>query len=164
MEERSIFGEVIVQANLEEVWNAWTTEDGVKSFLAPDCIIDLQPDGLFEIYFEPSSPAGERGGEGLRVMAVQPMQMFSFTWNAPPHLREVRRQRTHVIVRFYPAAEKHTRVTLCHDGWGTGSQWDQAFEYFQRAWLQIVLPRLKYRFEHGVIDWENPPSESDLTD
>lgn len=159
--EKVIFIDVVVNADLKDVWDAWTTEQGVKTFLAPDCRIDLRPGGLYEIYFNPDASPGERGGEGLRVMAVQPMRMFSFTWNAPPELSEVRDQHTHVVLRFTPEGGG-TRVSLYHDGWGSGGQWDQAFEYFQRAWGEIVLPRLKYRFEHGPVDWENPPSREEL--
>ena len=154
--ERAIYGEVCVEADLKEVWDAWTTEKGITSFLAPACNVDLQPDGPYEIFFNPESPPGERGGEGLRIMSVQPMKMLSFTWNAPPSLPEVRGQRTHVVIRFFQEASG-TRVTLVHDGWGSGGEWDKAYEYFQRAWNEIVLPRLRYRFDHGPIDWNDPP-------
>ena len=160
--EKAILAEVKVNADLEDVWDAWTTEKGIKTFFAPACKVDLRPDGMYEVYFNPGSPPGERGGEGLRVMSILPMKMFSFTWNAPPILPEVRGQRTHVVVRFVPE-EGGTRVTLYHDGWGSGGEWDKAFEYFQKAWKEVVLPRLKYRFEHGPIDWNDPPSIETLS-
>lgn len=155
--ERAIIGEVIVAAPLERVWRAWTTEEGVTTFFAPACNIDLRPDGAYEILFDLDAPPGQQGGEGMRVLAVQPTSMLSFTWNAPPSLPEVRGQRTHVTLRFAALVDKRTLLRLHHDGWGDGGQWDEAFKYFERAWLQIVLPRLAYRFEHGAIDWENPP-------
>ncbi|MCP4076790.1 MAG: SRPBCC domain-containing protein [Gammaproteobacteria bacterium] len=155
--EKSIFVEIKVAASVEDVWAAWTTENGVKSFFAPDCKIDLCPDGMYEIYFNPDAPHGEKGGEGLRILAIQPMSMFSFTWNAPPTLPEVRGQRTHVIIRFQAEYDNETTVRLIHQGWGTGGEWEDAYQYFNRAWREIVLPRLKLRFEQGPIDWENPP-------
>lgn len=160
--ERAISGEVFINANLTEAWNAWTTEEGIKSFFAPDCKIDIKPGGFYEIYFDPDAPEGERGGEGLRVLAVQPEKMLSFTWNAPPSLPEVRHQHTCVVLRFY-AIEDGTKITLYHCGWGSDGEWDQAFEYFQRAWLAIVLPRLAYRFQRGAIDWSDPPGIDELT-
>jgi hypothetical protein len=62
-----------------------------------------------------------------------------------------------VNVRFFELTINKTKVTLRHDGWGTGGQWDEAFEYFQIAWGKVVLPRLKYRFDVGLIDWQNSP-------
>ena len=160
--EKVIFAEVKVNGELKDVWDAWTTEKGIKTFLAPACKVNLRPDGMYEVYFNPKAPPGERGGEGLRVMSIQPMKMFSFTWNAPPTLPDVRGQRTHVVVRFAPE-EGGTRVTLYHDGWGSGGEWDKAFEYFGKAWKKVVLPRLKYRFEHGPVDWNDPPSIETLS-
>ena len=162
VEEKSLHFEVMVPASLEEVWHAWTTEEGVKTFFAPDCNIELRPDGPYEIFFNPGAPPGDKGGDGLRVMAIDPMMMISFTWNAPPSLPEVRGQRTHVILRFFAGDDQSTRLSLHHDGWGTGGQWDEAYEYFANAWGKIILPRLRFRFFHGPVDWESPPDTETL--
>jgi hypothetical protein len=65
-----------------------------------------------------------------------------------------------VTVFFSALGPDRTRVLLRHDGWGEGGEWDGAFEYFNRAWKRTVLPRLKYRFESGPIDWNSPPDLS----
>jgi hypothetical protein len=67
---------------------------------------------------------------------------------------------THVTVRMRQMEAEETSVTLRHDGWGEGGEWEEAYRYFKRAWLEVVLPRLKYRFEIGPIDWSEPPSFS----
>jgi uncharacterized protein YndB with AHSA1/START domain len=145
--DREIRGEVIVDAPVSEVWRAWTTEEGIKSFFAPACRVDLSVGGAYEMYFLPDGEPGSRGGEGCRVLAIQPEKMLSFTWNAPPHLPEARSQFTHVTLRFVELPDGRARVLFKQDGWGTGGQWDEAFDYFKRAWLEIVLPRLVERFE-----------------
>jgi uncharacterized protein YndB with AHSA1/START domain len=155
---RAISGEVIVDAVPGEVYKAWTTEEGIKSFFAPACNVDLKVGGLYEIFFAPENPPGERGADGMRLLALEPGKMLSFTWNAPPHLPNVRKQRTHVVVRFEDGGEGRTRVTLRHDGWGEGEEWDRAFEYFDEAWNDVVLPRLRYRFSAGPVDWTDPPA------
>ena len=80
------FDDILINSSSLEKHLDHLVQEGVKSFFAPDCKVDLRPDGKYEMYFNPEAPWGERGGEGLRVMSVQPMKMFSFTWNAPPHL------------------------------------------------------------------------------
>ncbi|MFH1688753.1 MAG: SRPBCC domain-containing protein [Candidatus Eisenbacteria bacterium] len=146
---RTIRGEVIVDAPVAEVWAAWTTRQGIKSFFAPDCNIELRVDGPFEMFFLLDGEPGRRGGEGVRFLAIQPEKMLSFTWNAPPHLPEARGQWTHVVLRFGEAGGGRTRLTLAHDGWGEGGEWDEAFAYFESAWLEIVLPNLVKRFSGG---------------
>lgn len=34
-----------------------------------------------------------------------------------------------------------TRVDFRQDGWGEGGKWDEAFDYFTRAWGKVVRPR-----------------------
>jgi uncharacterized protein YndB with AHSA1/START domain len=144
--EREIRGDVVVDAPVSDVWKAWTTEEGVTSFLAPACAVDLRVGGVYEMYFLPGGEPGQRGGEGCRILAIDSEKMLSFTWNAPPHLPEARSQFTHVTLRFEPLPDGRTNVIFRQDGWGTGGQWDEAFDYFRRAWLEIVLPRLAERF------------------
>jgi uncharacterized protein YndB with AHSA1/START domain len=160
--ERAITGEIVVPANVHDVWQAWVSEAGVLSFFAPACRIDPRPGGAYEILFDLEAAPGQQGGEGMIFLSLQPPRMLSFTWNAPPELPEVRSQLTHVTIWLEPLDDQRTRVTLRHDGWGEGGQWEQAFEYFQRAWLKVVLPRLKYRFVVGPVDWENRPSLEEL--
>lgn len=154
--ERVITSEIDVPAPVTQVWQAWTTREGAESFFAPRCTIDLKPGGAYEMLFDLDAEPGKQGGEGMVVMAIQPERMLAFTWNAPPHLPSVRGQMTHVVIRLFETDTGHTRVTLRHDGWGEGSEWDAAFQYFSRAWAGVVLPRLKHRFESGPVDWTNP--------
>jgi uncharacterized protein YndB with AHSA1/START domain len=150
--ERSLDKEVVVSATPEQVWQAWTTREGIVSFFAPDAKIEPKVGGAFEIYFDPGAPAGMKGADGMRFMALQPGKMISFDWNAPPFLPEARAQRTFVVVRFAPVDERSTRVSLHHAGWGEGGEWDKAHAYFDRAWGN-VLANLKKRFEQGPQDW-----------
>lgn len=161
MNERIISGTVICDGAIQDVWQAWTTENGATTFFAPACKIEPQIGGAYEMYFNPDGAPGQKGGEGLTILALQKHKMLSFTWNAPPHIPTVRGQFTSVIIRFDKLNLNQTRCTLFHSGWGDGGEWDEAFEYFSSAWLKVVLPRLVYRFKHGPIDWNNPPPDID---
>lgn len=151
--ERAIDKSIDIAASLDEAWAAWTTREGIVSFFAPDAVIEPRVGGAFHIHVDPGAAAGSKGADDMRFMALQPKQMLSFDWNAPPHLPEARAQRTFVIVRFEPLGERLTRVSLHHTGWGTGGEWDKAHAYFDRAWVN-VLGNLKQRFEKGPQDWK----------
>ena len=150
--ERSIDKSVVVPATLDQTWDAWTTREGITSFFAPDAKIEPKVGGAFHIYINPLAEPGMKGADDMRFMALQPKQMLSFDWNAPPHLPAARQQRTFVVLRFAPVNEMETRVSLHHTGWGEGGEWDKTFAYFDRAW-DNVLANLKKRFESGPQDW-----------
>jgi uncharacterized protein YndB with AHSA1/START domain len=151
--ERAIDKQVDVSAPVDAVWAAWTTREGITSFFAPDARIEAKVGGTFQIYFDPGAPAGAKGADDMRFLALQPKRMLSFDWNAPPHLPEARQQRTFVVVRLTPIDDKSTRVTLHHTGWGDGGEWDKAYAYFDRAW-GFVLGSLEKRFAQGPMDWK----------
>lgn len=151
-EERAINEKVIVKAGLDDVWHAWTTREGLRSFFAPDANIELRVDGPFEIFINPLAVPGMKGADGMRILAVQDKAMLSFTWNAPPHLPEARKQRTYVTLRFQSQGDSQTLVTLFHGGWGDGGEWDQAYAYFKGAWPND-LRNLQKRFDSGPVDW-----------
>jgi len=118
----------------------------------------LHVGGKYEILFLRDEEEGKKGSEGCIILGIEKNKMLSFSWSAPPELPAAREQRTFVIVRFAALDENHTRVNLTHLGWGEGGEWGAAFDYFKRAWLKVVLPRLKYSFDVGPVDWSNPPT------
>jgi uncharacterized protein YndB with AHSA1/START domain len=79
--ERMIEKQGVVQAPIAEVWKAWTTREGVKSFFAPDANIDARSGGPFEIYMNPYAEPGMKGADDMRFLALQEPTMLSFTWN-----------------------------------------------------------------------------------
>lgn len=153
-QERSLDKEVLVPAPIAEVWAAWTTREGITSFLAPDADIDARVGGAFHVHFDPLAAPGNKGADDMRYMALQKPTMLSFDWSAPPQLPQARAQRSFVVVRLKDVDGKSTRVTLHHVGWGDGGEWEQAYAYFDRAWGN-VLANLRKRFESGPIDWSD---------
>ena len=153
-EERMIHKEVVVAVPAAEAWRAWTTKEGLESFFAPEAVVEPRPDGAFDIHMNPYAEPGMKGADGMRVLGVQEGRMISFTWNAPPSLPEARKQRTAVIVRTEALDDTHTRVSLTHVGWGSGGEWDKAYDYFDKAWGR-VLGLMKTRFDEGKpVDWK----------
>ncbi len=144
---------VDIPAPPTEVWKAWTTVEGVTSFFAPAANIKLRPTGMYEIFFRPDAPEGERGADGCRVLSFLPKRMLSFTWNAPPSIPTLRAKgpMTWVVIEI-GKFEGHSKVRLTHLGWRQGEDWEAMYAYFDHAW-DLVLARLAKRFAEGPIDW-----------
>jgi len=152
---KSIEKEVTIDASLEDVWRAWTTEGGVVTFFAPKANLEFKIGGMYEILFDLNEPIGKQGSEGAKILSYLPYKMLSFNWNAPPEFGLLRDERTIVVLLFDKVGDVETNVHLSHIGWGDGDEWDKLYEYFLRAW-NVVLGRLKYRFNTAHIDWSNP--------
>lgn len=152
--QKTLQFEKVIPAPIQEVWETLTTEAGARTFFAPACRIELRVGGAYEMYFDLAAPAGLRGGEGCVVLAYQEPVFLSLAWNAPPEIPSIRVQRTHVTIGLEPFQSHQTRITLTHDGWGESKDWIAARSYFQRAWGQVVIPRLKQRFLVGPHQWQ----------
>ena len=65
--------EMTIPATLEEVWDAWTTTEGVKTFFSSEAKVELAIGGPFEIYFLLDAAYGSKGSEGCRVLSYLPI-------------------------------------------------------------------------------------------
>jgi uncharacterized protein YndB with AHSA1/START domain len=163
MDDKRLEFSFIINAPADDVYKAWTTEEGIKSFFAPGTgNIEIKLFGDYQIYFFPENPVDQKGAEDEKIISFEENSMLSFTWGMPPtfpYLRE--NQKTVVLLRFEQLEDGNTKFTLIQSGWGTSESWQRAYNYFEIAWGNIVLARLQYLFDVGPIDWENLPDLSE---
>jgi len=151
--DRVLHKEVTVPGTLSDIWQTWTTDDGLRSFFSPNAHIELRVGGPFEILFSMDSPVGERGSEDCRILSWLPERMLSYEWNAPLSLGPMRQKHSHVVIFFEEAGPGKVRVDFNQYGWGEGEGWQKVYEYFDRAW-SYVLGNFEKRMTSGPINWE----------
>ena len=140
-----------------EVFRLWTTEEGVRSFLAPEARVELRLWGRYEILFDPDQPPGLQGTEGMRVMGFLEDEWLSVEWNAPPSFPALRAGApTCVVVQCEPAHGGGTRVRLRHAGFSPAAVEAGLPAYFEQAWT-MVMAWLSHRCRVGPVDWAAPP-------
>lgn len=144
--EPGLSKDVLVHASPSDVFRAWTTSEGLKSFLGVESKVDLRIGGAYELYFSGADQPQElRGSNGCQILSYVPDQMLSFSWNAPPKFPEERSRRAWVVVTLTKEGDS-TRVRLVHTGFGLGGNWNEVRQYFDRAWTN-VLAALQERFK-----------------
>lgn len=127
-----------------------------KNFFAPDCDVELKMFGNYHIYFFPENPVGSKGAEDEIVLSHQKNKLLSFTWGFPPQLMNLRNnQKTVVTLRFEEIGKNKTKVYFTQTGWGAGEEWDKGYQYFEKAWKDVVFKRFVERFENGPVNWNN---------
>lgn len=150
--ERVLEKEVMIQADLDSVWDAWTTEDGIR-FLSPESRIEPRPGGAYELFLHlPPDERGRRGAEGSRVLTVLARRLLVFDWTFPPAVPDLRRAgvKTHVALLFEPG-DDGVRVRLLQYGWREGPEWDAGYRYFDEAWSGVLQAMKRHlEGEEGV--------------
>jgi uncharacterized protein YndB with AHSA1/START domain/uncharacterized protein YciI len=142
---KAIIKDVTIPAPVADLWNAWTTVEGLRSFFSPHSRVELRPGGPIEILFVTERPYGLQGSEDCRILSYIPEKMLSFEWNAPPDFGPLRDIRTLVVIFFESASPDETRLIFHQTGWGKSDDWDKVYDYFDRAW-GYVLENLRRRF------------------
>jgi uncharacterized protein YndB with AHSA1/START domain len=143
--EKVLMLEVIIPASRSEVWRAFTTSEGLSTWLTPGAVVDLRPGGEWTAHF----PGGSTGGGTIQSFVSQKELVISAL--APDKFPTVRAQRT--TVRFHFEAQSNsTLVQLTQTGWKDGDEWDRAYEYLTVGNAQL-LATLHRRFLSGPIDW-----------
>lgn len=157
MSLRIIKKELVLKTSLRDVWKAWTSAEGVKTFFAPEAKIELHLGGPYEVYFNLEDREGLRGSEGCAVLSYLPNEMLSFSWNAPPSIPTLRNkiEKTWVVVSLSEVDGGRVKVSLSHVIGQQGEEWDKYYDYFVPAW-EIVMGRLALRFSSGPVDWSMP--------
>lgn len=147
--ERRLDFEVVVPAGRAEVWKAFTTSEGLASWIAPVAKVELKVGGPWEVGFAGAAPGGGT------ITSFVPMEMLSIRAMAPENFPTVRRERTLAVFRFEEIDPQRTHVTLAQTGWQSGEEWDRAFEYLSKGNAQL-LDMLYRRFQEGPIRWDLP--------
>ena len=136
-----------LRTTCDQAYNRWTLNDESPLFFAPKCSIEMKIGGKYEQYFLLENESGLKGSEGCKVLGFIPNKMFSFSWNAPPEIPEVRNHehKTWVVITFTELEDRLCLVDLYHLGFLQGNAWNETITYFEKAW-EIVLNNLQASF------------------
>jgi len=143
--------ELSIPAPVHDVWEAFTTQQGLSSWLAPDVSVELKPGGDWLVKF----PGSTAGGT---IVSFVPEKEIVINALAPDRFPQVRAARTRAVFSF-TAEGNSTLVRLSQTGWQSGAEWDAAYEYLAVGNAQI-LGMLHHRFVAGPTDWQKAMAET----
>jgi uncharacterized protein YndB with AHSA1/START domain len=143
--EKALIFEVLVPAKPADVWKAFSTSDGLSTWLTPGAVVDLRKGGEWTAHF----PGGSTGGGTIK--SYVPEKEMTIAALCPEQFPNVRRERTNAKFEFVPA-DNGTLVRLTQTGWKTGEEWDKAYDYLTQGNAQL-MEILQRRFTSGPIDW-----------
>lgn len=149
--------DAVLQAAPADVYRLWTSAEGIQKFFAPHARIDLKIGGRYEVIFAPAKdPQGKsHGTKGARILDLVPNQKLAFEWitfagddllgeNAPPFAppaeRNITPLPTWVELSFEPVEGQpnQTHLKFAHYGFRDGAKWEQAYQWFSRAWKGVL--------------------------
>jgi len=138
---------VRVPGTRDAVWQAFTTTEGLNSWLWKDCAVDLRKGGSWIVNF----PGGKTGGGTIeKFKRGSEIRMHAM---APEQFPTVRSVGTTAVFQFQAVGDTATIVRLVQTGWQKGEEWDNAYAYLAKGNAQL-LAQLQRRFVNGPMNWE----------
>lgn len=143
-----VISEGIVDAPPAEVWKAWSTAEGMRSWLAPKADIDLRIDGLMRANYNPKGELGDDTTIENRILAFEPERMLAIRVakapNSFPFPNAVHKMWT--IVYFSDHGVGQTIVRAIGQGFTDDPESAQMRDYFQKG-NDYTLGALSKRFK-----------------
>lgn len=141
---RSIVMNAVVEVSPERVFGQWLSREGVNRFFGEDAVIEPRVGGAYEIYFLPrTNPQSDANStKGAKVLALTPGRELSFEWGYPPFAAELKSAgptRVDLSFEALPGQPHRTHLHLEHSGFPRGGAWDGVYEFFVRAWSDILF-------------------------
>jgi uncharacterized protein YndB with AHSA1/START domain len=131
----SIVSEGIVNAPPVEVWKAWTTSEGLQSWLAPHADIDLRIGGLMRTNYSAAGKLDDAESIANRVLAFEPERMLTIqvakTPESFPFKNAVKSMWT--VLYFQPTTDGKTLVRVVGLGFSTDEESQKMKAFFARG-------------------------------
>lgn len=136
--------EGIVDAPVEAVWAAWTTNEGLRSWLAPHVSIDFRIGGLIRTNYNAAGVLGDAQTIENTILSFEPGRMLSIkVTKAPenfPFPNAVREMWT--VMYFDPNGESQTIVRVVGLGFGPDEESQGMRAFFERGNV-VTIDQLK---------------------
>ena len=145
---------MVIPASQGEVWDAFTTTEGVRSWAVPVAHIDFRVGGIWESSYGKDAKIGAPGNIQNKFLSYIPMRMLSMqAINAPPTFShpEVLKD-VFTVLEIEVLSENSVRVTSSMVGYRNNEAHNNVYNFFERGNAQS-LQSLYDRFTKGPRKW-----------
>jgi uncharacterized protein YndB with AHSA1/START domain len=146
-DERPLVHEAVVNGPLDRVWAAFTTKEGLESWMVAHAEIDLKVGGLMKTQYDPKGTTDDASAIANTILSYEPMRMLSIrTTRVPqgfPFPNAIRAMWT--VIHFESKGAQATRVREVSMGFGDDEESTRMRAFFDRG-NALTLEHLQQRF------------------
>lgn len=158
--------EVVVSASIQNVWEAFTTLEGVKTWMVPVAEVELKHGGKYYTHYSSDARIGDPGSIYNTVLCYVPMEVFCFKVNLNEGFPEIVRNEDEdlfYVVQFEEIDDGQVKLTGSMLGWKQGEEWEQTYKKFDWG-NRYTFEQLNKRFVDGPIDFQKRKTPVKLPD
>ncbi|MHA1913283.1 MAG: SRPBCC family protein [Promethearchaeota archaeon] len=129
-----------IDCEISTAFNYFTTNKLIESWLTEKADVEPQIGGKYELFWD-HEDRENNSTIGCKITGIENEKYISFDWKGPIQFKPFMNTAdplTHVIVFFSSNNPDKTTIHLFHTGWRSDSEWQNAREYFERAWSNAL--------------------------
>jgi uncharacterized protein YndB with AHSA1/START domain len=148
--------EVLIPATRQQVWEAVSTSEGLRGWVAPITDVEMKTGGHYFTNYNPKAKIGDPGTIYNSVLTYVPLEMVAIhvklgTQIFPESVATA--DRLSAILQIHDAGPAQVRVSETMTGWQAGEDWDKVYKFFQTG-NAYTLGQLLKRFTVGPRQWQ----------
>ncbi|MEL7500641.1 MAG: SRPBCC domain-containing protein [Planctomycetota bacterium] len=134
-QEDRVVDEFEIEASVDDVWNAFTTTDGLKSWVAPLADIDFRVGGKWRANYNNSGKLGDETTIENTILCYDPKRMLSIKATGFPKGFEFveAAKETWSIFYFTKISDTKTKITIVGLGYTDSEQSKKMRAFFKPA-------------------------------
>lgn len=127
---------IVVPININETWKLFTTDEGLKKWIAPVAKIDMKIGGSIKTNYDPNKTVDDTTSIKLDIINYIEYEMLTLKVNLnnnfPP---EAKREDKNLqeILQFVKVDDNKTKIISSMVGWGKGSHWEKTYSFFEKG-------------------------------
>ena len=143
--------EAIIDAPVAEVWKAFTTADGLKSWMAPEASIDLRVGGKMLANYRAEGKLGDENTIENTILSFELQRMLSIQATKPPAGFPFASaiKDTWSVMYFEPVGADRTRIVICGMGYKDDAESTKMREFFDKGNAH-TLEQLRKKFSRDA--------------
>jgi hypothetical protein len=113
----------------------FTLNAHLEKWLTVSADVDPKVGGKYELFWNPKDKDND-STIGCKILAISLGRFLNFEWKGAKqfkHFMNDVKPLTNVTVFFIPR-KGSTEVHMIHTGWREGSEWEEARQWFDKAW------------------------------
>ena len=143
--DKIIYRSISLKCNPQKAFEMFTSNKHLEIWLTQIADVEPKVGGKYELFWNPEDKEND-STIGCKILALHPSKFLSFEWKGPKqfkHFMNEVRPLTNVVIFLIPCQEC-TELHLLHTGWGDTSEWEEARQYFVKAWTIALSELQKY--------------------
>jgi uncharacterized protein YndB with AHSA1/START domain len=125
-----------LDCGISKAFNFFIQNDFLENWLTAKAEVDPKVGGKYELFWDPEDRENN-STIGCKITGIEKDKFISFNWKGPIQFKSFMNSAdplTHVIIIFSSETPDETVIHLFHTGWRNNSKWQEARDFFEKAW------------------------------